>query len=256
MAKAGGGTIPPLQSADLEAHGLKGRILWADGTPAPGLERADGSREPAYILIHGIGVSHRYLRRLHGELAATAPTYSLDLPGFAGTPRPGRQLSVEDYGAFIAQALKASGIGPYILVGHSMGVQFAIEAALCAPDHALRLVLMGPVVDSRHRSVGRQGLALFLDSLLRESASSNWLVVSDYFRCGPRWYFTVLPVMWATPRSCGWRASMCRCWSCAGNRTRWRARIGRASSPRWCRRDALLRSTGQDTWPSTCGHGR
>ncbi|KRE67208.1 alpha/beta fold hydrolase [Arthrobacter sp. Soil761] len=199
MAKAGDRTSPPLQSADLEAHGLKGRILWADGTPAPGLERADGSREPAYILIHGIGVSHRYLRRLHGELAATAPTYSLDLPGFAGTPRPGRQLSVEDYGAFIAQALKASGIGPYILVGHSMGVQFAIEAALCAPDHALRLVLMGPVVDSRHRSVGRQGLALFLDSLLRESASSNWLVVSDYFRCGPRWYFTVLPVMMGYP---------------------------------------------------------
>jgi pimeloyl-ACP methyl ester carboxylesterase len=58
---------------------------------------------------------------------------------------------------------------------------------------------MGPVVDSRHRSVGRQGLALFLDSLLRESASSNWLVVSDYFRCGPRWYFTVLPVMMGYP---------------------------------------------------------
>lgn len=188
-----------LRSADVEANGLTGRILWADGTPAPGPEAADGAAAPAYILIHGIGVSHRYLRRLHGELAAVAPTYSLDLPGFAATPKPGRQLSVADYGAFIAQALKASGISSYILVGHSMGVQFAIEAALYAPGQAQRVVLMGPVVDARHRSVRRQGMALFLDALLRENLSSNWLVFSDYFRCGPRWYFTELPVMMSYP---------------------------------------------------------
>lgn len=188
-----------LRSADVEANGLKGRILWADGTPAPGPDAAAAPAAPAYILIHGIGVSHRYLRRLHGELATVAPTYSLDLPGFAATPRPRTQLSVADYGAFIAQALKASGISSYILVGHSMGAQFAIEAALYAPAKARRLVLMGPVVDSRHRNVRRQGLALFLDALLRENASSNWLVFSDYFRCGPRWYFTELPVMMAYP---------------------------------------------------------
>lgn len=187
-----------LQSAAVEAQGLAGRIFWTDGTPPPsrGLEPGTG---PAYVLIHGIGVSHRYLRRLHGVLAESGPTYSLDLPGFGGTPKPGRQLSVEDYGAFIAEALKSSGIGSYILVGHSMGVQFAIEAALYAPAHAMQLVLMGPVVDERHRTVARQGLALFLDSLLRESASSNWAVLTDYFRCGPRWYFTELPVMMRYP---------------------------------------------------------
>lgn len=188
---------PQLHSAPVEANGLTGRLFWADGTPPPGPDAA-ASAGPAYILIHGIGVSHRYLRRLQGELA-TAPTYSLDLPGFAGTPKPGRQLSAADYGAFIAQALKASGIDSYILVGHSMGVQFAIEAALYAPGQALQLVLMGPVVDSRHRSVLQQGLALFLDSMLRENASSNWIVVTDYFRCGPRWYFTEVPVMMGYP---------------------------------------------------------
>ncbi|BCW50661.1 hypothetical protein StoSoilB13_30030 (plasmid) [Arthrobacter sp. StoSoilB13] len=92
-----------LLSADVEACGLGGRILWTEGSHPPGTH---GSAQPAYILIHGIGVSHRYLARLHAVLAAGAPTYSLDLPGFAGTPKPGRQLSVEDYGAFIAEALK------------------------------------------------------------------------------------------------------------------------------------------------------
>ena len=198
LSRVRGRKEPRLQATEVEANGLRGRILWAGGTPAPGPDAA-GSTGPAYILIHGIGVSHRYLRRLHDELAAVAPTYSLDLPGFAGTPKPGRQLSVADYGAFIAQALKANGIRSYILVGHSMGAQFAIETALYAPGQAQRLVLMGPVVDARHRSVRRQGLALFLDALLRESASSNWLVFSDYFRCGPRWYFTMVPVMLAYP---------------------------------------------------------
>lgn len=190
---------PQLQAAAVDANGLTGRILWTGGTPPPGSGTGAIDEAPAFILIHGIGVSHRYLGRLHHDLARTAHVYSLDLPGFAGTPRPGRQLSVEDYGAFIAQALKASGIHSYILVGHSMGVQFAIEAALYAQARVQKLVLMGPVVDARHRNVPRQALALFLDALLRENASSNWIVFSDYFRCGPRWYFTELPVMMAYP---------------------------------------------------------
>ncbi|MFC8041068.1 alpha/beta fold hydrolase [Paenarthrobacter sp. NPDC057355] len=185
-----------LLSADVEVLGLTGRILWKEGTPAPG-SGPEGS--PAYVLIHGIGVSHRYLARLHAVLAAGAPTYSLDLPGFAGTPRPERQLQVEDYGAFIAEALASRGVDSYILVGHSMGVQFAIEAALHRPANARHVVLMGPVVDSRHKNVMRQSIALTLDGILRESPSSNWIVFTDYLRCGPRWYFTELPVMMKYP---------------------------------------------------------
>ncbi|MFF2844080.1 alpha/beta fold hydrolase [Paenarthrobacter sp. NPDC057981] len=185
-----------LLSADVEVLGLTGRILWTKGTPSPGTAP---EATPAYVLIHGIGVSHRYLARLHAVLAASAPTYSLDLPGFAGTPRPDRQLQVEDYGAFIAEALATRGIDSYILVGHSMGVQFAIEAALHRPESARQVVLMGPVVDSRHKNVMRQSIALTLDGILRESPSSNWIVFTDYLRCGARWYFTELPVMMKYP---------------------------------------------------------
>ncbi|MFF1831620.1 alpha/beta fold hydrolase [Paenarthrobacter sp. NPDC058040] len=185
---------PAFHTANVEVGGLQGRILWLNGAPEPGSQDT-----PAYVLIHGIGVSHRYLARLHAVLSADAPTYSLDLPGFAGTPKPDRQLSVEDYGTFIAEALADRGIHSRILVGHSMGVQFAIEAALQASGSTTSLVLMGPVVDSRHKNLWRQSLALFLDGLLRESPSSNWIVVSDYLRCGPRWYLTELPVMMGYP---------------------------------------------------------
>lgn len=151
------------------------------------------------MLIHGIGVSHRYLARLHDVLATSARTYSIDLPGFGGTPKPDRQLSVEDYAGFIVEALESQGVESYILVGHSMGVQFAVQVALQQPERARQLVLMGPVVDSRHRTVWQQGLALFRDGLLFESPSSNWVVFSDYLRCGVSWYLTELPVMMTYP---------------------------------------------------------
>jgi pimeloyl-ACP methyl ester carboxylesterase len=189
-----------LISTEVEAFGLRGRIWTAPHGAAPsGVTPGQLPAGPAYVLVHGIGVSHRYLARLHAELAASGPTYSLDLPGFGGTPKPESRLSVEDYGAFIAAVLKSHGIGSYYLVGHSMGVQFSIEAALREPDAVHGLVLMGPVVDSRHKSVARQSLALAIDGLFHESPSSNWIVLTDYLRCGIRWYLTELPVMMAYP---------------------------------------------------------
>ena len=181
----------------MEALGLRGRIWTA--WPGASHGRVQPGPGPAYVLIHGIGVSHRYLARLHAALAASGPTYSLDLPGFGGTPKPESRLSVADYGAFVAAVLKSLGIDSYYLVGHSMGVQFAIETALHRPDAVHGLVLMGPVVDSRHKNVGRQSLALTIDGLFHESPSSNWIVLTDYLRCGIRWYLTELPVMMAYP---------------------------------------------------------
>lgn len=192
-------------STDVEALGLRGRIwtAWSGGAHSrvqPGRGPASQLRAgPAYVLVHGIGVSHRYLARLHAELAPSGPTYSLDLPGFGGTPKPERRLSASDYGAFIAAVLTSLGIDSYYLVGHSMGVQFAIETALHRPDPVHGLVLMGPVVDSRHKNVGRQSLALTIDGLFHESPSSNWIVFTDYLRCGIRWYLTELPVMMSYP---------------------------------------------------------
>jgi pimeloyl-ACP methyl ester carboxylesterase len=154
---------------------------------------------PAVVLIHGIGASHRYLRRLHGLLAETGDTYSIDLPGFGATPRPGRALSVSDHATYILGALEQLGVLEFVLVGHSMGSQFAVEAALQQPGRISHVVLMGPVVDSKRRSVRQQALALGRDSLFFESPSSNALVFTDYVRCGPTWYLKTLRVMMDYP---------------------------------------------------------
>ncbi|MEZ2391547.1 alpha/beta fold hydrolase [bacterium RCC_150] len=174
---------------DVHFGGLTGRIHASN--------RSGGAVDgvPAFVLIHGIGVSHRYFGRLHELLAKSGDTYSVDFPGFGGTPKPARQLSVADNARFLIAALDQANVGCCILIGHSMGVQFAVEAFRQQPARFQRLVLMGPVVDPCRRSIIRQGFDLAVDCLFFESPTSNALVLGDYLKCGPRWYLKELPVM-------------------------------------------------------------
>ncbi len=149
---------------------------------------------PVFVMVHGIGLSHRYFDRLQADLIRHGHTQVLDLPGFGGTPKPGQQLAIEDYAVVIGEALDAAGIRSCVLIGHSMGAQFVTELALRRPDLVSELVLIGPVTDSARRSVIWHTLALGLDSLL-ERPLTNAMVFTDYARCGLPWYFTELPVM-------------------------------------------------------------
>lgn len=177
---------------NVKAGGLQGK-LYASIRPEGAAAR------PAFVLLHGIGVSHRYLARLHRELAHHADVYSFDLPGFGKSARPGRQLQVEDFASFISTVLADQGVSSYVPVGHSMGTQFAVELALREPDRVAGAVLMGPVVETGRKSVTRQSLALARDSMFSESPSCNVIVFTDYVRAGPRWYLTELPVMMEYP---------------------------------------------------------
>ncbi|WP_159617413.1 alpha/beta fold hydrolase [Arthrobacter zhaoguopingii] len=168
---------------------LRGHTLRLHSSPGP-----TGSTEPPFVLIHGIGMSHRYLDRLHTELTATADTYAVDLPGFGPNPAPGPTLSVEDYAAVLLDLLAEAGAAPCILVGHSMGAQIVTAAALRDPARVRGVVLIGPVVDRRRRSVWRQAAALGHDSL-RELPSANIIVLTDYVRTGLRWYLKALRPM-------------------------------------------------------------
>lgn len=177
---------------DVKAGGLQGKLYVSTGPEA-------AAARPAFVLLHGIGVSHRYLARLHQELASHADVYSFDLPGFGKSARPGRQLQVGDFASFVSSVLSAEGVSSYVPVGHSMGTQFAVELALREPDRVAGAVLMGPVVETGRKSVTRQSLALALDSMFSESPSCNAVVFTDYVRAGLRWYLTELPVMMAYP---------------------------------------------------------
>jgi pimeloyl-ACP methyl ester carboxylesterase len=173
---------------EVEAAGHLGHVFASRRTPGT-------AAGPAVVLIHGIGASHRYLERLHGLLAKSVDTYSIDLPGFGATPRPEHTLSVAEHATYILGALEQLGVLEFVVVGHSMGTQFAVEAARQQPKRIPHVVLMGPVVNDERRTVTQQALSLGRDCLFFESPSSNALVLTDYLRCGLVWYLKNLRLM-------------------------------------------------------------
>ncbi len=146
---------------------------------------------PPTVLVHGIGMSHRYLRRLHRELALDRAVHSVDLPGFGGLPTPDGDGPIGAFAAALATIVAALEAGPVVLVGQSMGSQWVVELARTRPDLVSHVVVIGPVADDRHRSLGAQARALALDAL-REPPGTNAILLADYLRCGMRWYLTQL----------------------------------------------------------------
>lgn len=157
-----------------------------------------GSTAPAIVLVHGIGMSHRYLTRLHRELARETRVVSVDLPGFGGLPKPPADLDVVRMAAGLAEVVAGLGEEQLVLVGHSMGAQWVVETASQRPEKVRAVVLIGPVVDDRHRTIAAQARALAIDTL-GESPRINTLVFTDYLRCGPRWYLLQVRHMLAYP---------------------------------------------------------
>ena len=162
------------------------------------------SRRAPFVLVHGIGMSHRYLSRLHDELVQRGHrVHSVDLPGFGGLPRPARDLDVDAMARAMTVVLDRCAVPPAVLVGQSMGAQWVTESARLRPT--LGVALIGPVADERHRTPSQHALALGVDTL-REPPGANLLVLTDYLRCGLPWYRTQLRHMLAYPLEDGIRA--------------------------------------------------
>ena len=160
-------------------------------SPGPGTPEA-----PVFVLVHGIGMSHRYLDRLHSELASAGAVHSVDLPGFGKAPKPEHGVTIEQYADYLGELLPLISDRPVVLVGHSMGAQFATETATRYAALVSHLVLIGGVTDPARGSVLLQALDLARDTT-REPLDGTLIVLGDYLRCGPRWYLTTLRPMLA-----------------------------------------------------------
>ncbi|HEU5363734.1 MAG TPA: alpha/beta hydrolase [Gaiellaceae bacterium] len=120
------------------------------------------------VLVHGLGVSHRYFARLRRLLpAAAAP----DLAG--GT------VDV------LTWSLEAALAEPSLLVANSLGCQVAAELAVRRPGLVRGLVLIGPTWDPGAPTVFRQFLRLANGSY-REPLSLLPVLAYEYARWGPR----------------------------------------------------------------------
>ncbi len=149
---------------------------------------------PAYVLVHGIGMSHRYFAPLTEHLSRDGHVVVPDLPGFGRSSRPAHALDVAGHAEVVAGLVADLGLVAPVLVGHSMGCQIVTEVLAAHPGVASAGVLIGPVTDSEARSAPRQAARLMRDGL-HEPVRVNAIITGDYLRAGPRRYLATVPHM-------------------------------------------------------------
>lgn len=150
------------------------------------------------VLVHGLGVSSRYLVPTARRLAGRFPVFVPDLPGHGESERPPAALDVPGLGAALLAWLDEIGLGRVVLVGNSLGCQTIVDAALRRPERVLGLVLTGPTGDPAVRSLPRW-LARLLRDLPREPFSLVPLEAGDYVKVGPRRVYRTAQAMVADP---------------------------------------------------------
>ncbi len=142
---------------------------------------------PDYVLVHGLGMAHEYWTRLAGVLETSGTVWALDLPGFGDAPRPSAPLSMAESGELLAELLVSEGIRRPVLVGHSTGAQVVAETAARHPELVDRLVLIGPTVNPRERTLLKQTLR-FLQDVAVIDPKALAIGLRLYAEAGPRWY--------------------------------------------------------------------
>lgn len=150
---------------------------------------------PAVVLVHGLGMSSRYMAPLARHLAPDFRVHAPDLPGFGSSDPPGHILTVAELADALAGFMHASGLRRAAFVGNSLGCEVLVDFARRYPDRVERLVLQGPTPDPKDRSAF-QKIALLPVTGLFERWSLGWIALTDYLRGGIfRWISTFRDMM-------------------------------------------------------------
>jgi pimeloyl-ACP methyl ester carboxylesterase len=132
------------------------------------------------VLVHGLGMSHRYMMPTLRALAPNAPVFAPDLPGFGLSDKPSEALDIKQLAGALALWLRINNLHSAALVGNSFGCQ--IIAELASQDYGVApraLVLIAPTIDRRARTISRQVFRLVLDAP-RERLSLLPLAIREY----------------------------------------------------------------------------
>jgi 2-hydroxy-6-oxonona-2,4-dienedioate hydrolase len=143
---------------------------------------------PTVVLVHGLGLSHRYMMPIAERLAPVYRVYISDLPGFGDSGKPSRALDVQGLADSLAAWMCTVGLGRAVLFGNSFGCQIIVDVAVRYPEQVERAVLQGPTTDPTERSWFWQFVRWRQNSLYNPRALGP-ITRRDYRKCGLRRLF-------------------------------------------------------------------
>lgn len=146
-------------------------------------EAAGGDMLPV-VLVHGVGLSHRYLMPVFEELTKDYRVYAPDLPGFGKSYDPPATLTIEELADRLAEWMAAVDMPAAFLLGNSVGCQVIIHLAVRHPERVRRAVLQGPTVEPGTRTFLRQGLRWRRNNKIEQSRAKALVTYRSYADAG------------------------------------------------------------------------
>jgi pimeloyl-ACP methyl ester carboxylesterase len=132
-----------------------------------------GGEGPPVVLVHGYGVSGRYMLPLARILASSCSAFAPDLPGHGQSEPSPTPLGIGGLADALGGWLDAVGLERPAFVANSMGCQIVTELAVRRPDRVGQMVLVGPTIDPARRSARHQ-----IFGAMRDSAHEPALLVA------------------------------------------------------------------------------
>jgi 2-hydroxy-6-oxonona-2,4-dienedioate hydrolase len=141
-------------------------------------------KAPAVVLVHGLGVSSRYMMPLAYELAATFRVYCPDLPGYGKNAWPAEVRGPRALAKALAEWMRGVRLRHAVIVANSMGCQITVELADLWHEATIAAVLTGPTMDQTVGSPFTHIWRLLRDQF-HEPISLVPLQAFDYVTNGP-----------------------------------------------------------------------
>lgn len=100
----------------------------------------EGSGEVTVLFVHGWCIDRSYWQSQMDALSSRYRVVSIDLPGFGMSGDSRSSWTMEAYGNDVVAVIDQLNLDQVILVGHSMGGDVVIEAALQKPEKVIALI--------------------------------------------------------------------------------------------------------------------
>lgn len=139
---------------------------------------------PIVVLVHGLGLSHRYMMPVARALAAEGcRVYGPDLPGFGSSGHPPHVLDVPGLADALAAWMEGTGLEGVALLGNSFGCQIIADMVARHPKRVERAVLQGPTTPSGKRTWLQQ-FVYWRQNAPYNPPEMDTVAYDDYQRCG------------------------------------------------------------------------
>jgi non-heme chloroperoxidase len=120
--------------------GAIGHVTLRDGVRLEYEERGDPDGVPV-LLLHGATDSRRSWDMVLPHLPPSIRAVALTQRGHGDSDKPGALYTIEQMAADAAAAIDALGLGPAVVVGHSMGTWVAERLAIDSPERVRALLI-------------------------------------------------------------------------------------------------------------------